>query len=161
MSRRIFRAALLTVLALCAVIASAEAGAKSAVGTWKLDTAKSSFGNMPTPKFEQLVVTTDDPDALKWSLTGSTSDGKTYSSSFDGPIDGTYHSIVSSEGENSVAYTRTPSRGVKWSIKDKSGNVFETGSSHLSADGNTLTFRGTAQTSKSKTDFVSVFTKTQ
>jgi hypothetical protein len=148
-------------LMLCAVPVFAKSSGKSAVGTWKLDTNKSSYNNVPAPKFEQLVVATDEPKALKWALSGATADGKTYNSSYDGPIDSQYHPVVSSEGQETVAYTRTPDGGVKWTVKDKSGEVIETGISQLSADGNTLTLKGILNGPNGKGNFVSVFTKAQ
>jgi hypothetical protein len=146
-------------LTMLSIVTSAATG-KSAVGTWKLDAAKSSFGSMSAPKFEQLVVATDSSSSLKWTMNGASSDGKTYTSSFDGPTDGKEHSFMSSQGGSTIAYTRIPG-GVKWTVKDTNGAVIETGSSHLSADGDTLTLRGTTQGPSGKSDFVSVFTKVQ
>ena len=63
----------------CCVIWATNALAvsgKSAVGTWKLDVKKSSYQSMPAPKFEQLVISTDQPDATKWNLKGISADGK-------------------------------------------------------------------------------------
>ncbi len=139
---------------------ASEAGSnQSAVGTWKLDVQKSSYGNMPSPKFEQLVVITDEPNSLKWRLTGAEAGGKTFSSSYDGPIDGKDHPMMSSEGGGTLTYTRTPSGGVHWVTKDKTGAVIETGNGALSADGRTLTLKGTVKGPKGESNFVSVFDK--
>src|SRR5580698_6825219 len=113
-------------------VAKDAGSAKSAVGLWKLDTQKSFYGNMPAPKFEQLTVTTDKPDTLKWNLKGITADGKTYISSYDGPIDGKDHPMMSNEAGGSIAYTRTPGGGVQWTTKDKTGAVIETATGMLS-----------------------------
>jgi hypothetical protein len=149
-------------LTMTALTASAweEGSAKSSVGTWKLNVSKSSFGNMPAPKFEQLVVTSDTPESLKWNLKGVGADGKSYISSYDGPTDGKAHHMMSSEGSSTVAYTRTAS-GMSWVVKDKNGSVIETGSGQLSADGNTLTLTGAVQGPKAKSAFVSVFSRAQ
>jgi hypothetical protein len=149
-----------SMLTMLSIMASAATG-KSAIGTWKLDAAKSSFGSMSAPKFEQLVVATDSSSSLKWTMNGASSDGKTYTSSFDGPTDGKEHSFMSSQGGSKIAYTRIAGGGVKWTVKGKNGAVIETGSSHLSADGDTLTLKGTTQGPSGKSDFVSVFTKVQ
>jgi len=161
MGRKMFRTLMvaLCLLALAAVNASA-ATSRSAVGTWKLDVSKSSYGNMPAPKFEKLVVTTDKPGAVKWILTGASADGKTYVSMYDGPIDGNDRPFGDSTAGNNIAYTRTAS-GLEWVVKNKSGAVIETGSSQLSADGNTLTLKGTTQGSDGKANFVSVFERVQ
>ena len=110
MGRKMFRTLMvaLCLLALAAVNASA-ATSRSAVGTWKLDVSKSSYGNMPAPKFEKLVVTTDKPGAVKWILTGASADGKTYVSMYDGPIDGNDRPFGDSTAGNNIAYTRTAS----------------------------------------------------
>lgn len=149
----------LCLLALAAVNASA-ATSRSAVGTWKLDVSKSSYGNMPAPKFEKLVVTTDKPDAVKWLLTGASADGKTYVSMYDGPVDSKDRPYGNSQIGNSITYTRSSS-GLDWVVKNKSGAVIETGSSQLSADGNALTLKGTAQGVSGKGSFVSVFERVQ
>lgn len=161
MSRKILTAMVIASLLTLCVAAVAATSGNSAVGTWKLDTSKSSYGTLPTPKFEQLVVTTDAADALAWKLTGAMADGKTFTVSFDGPIDGQYHPIVGSQDDHEIAYTRIPDGGIKWTVRTKSGYVFETGSSHLSADGSTLTRTGTVQGREGKSEFVSVFTRAQ
>ncbi len=151
-------------MALCLMFLTAiEGGAvsgRSTVGTWKLDISKSSYGNMPAPKFEQLVVTTDRPDAVKWNLAGISADGKSYLAFYDGPIDGKYHPMTSSESGNTVAYRRTAT-GVQWVTKDKNGAVTSAGSNQLSPDGNTLTVKGTVQGPRGTENFVSVFERVQ
>jgi hypothetical protein len=161
MGRKMFRTLMigLCLLALASVYASA-ATSRSAVGTWKLDVSKSSYGKMPAPKFEKLVVTTDKPDAVKWILTGASADGKTYISMYDGPVDGKDRPFGNSGVGNNIAYTRIAS-GVGWIVKSKSGAVIETGSSQLSADGNMLTLTGTTQGADGKANFVSVFQRVQ
>jgi len=150
----------LSFLAFWLIIASLTtyAANRSAVGTWKLDTSKSSYGTLPVPKYEQLIITTDTSETLAWKLTGAMADGKTFTASFNGPVDGQYHPIVGSKDDHEIAYTRIPG-GMKWSVRTKSGFVFETGTSHLSADDNTLTRSGTVQTREGRSEFVSVYTK--
>lgn len=143
-----------------ATVALAVSG-KTAVGTWKLDLKKSSYQNMPAPKFEQLVILTDDQNSTKWSLKGIGADGKSYISSYDGPIDGKDHPMMSSESGSAVAYTRVASGGLQWTVKDKSGAVIETGSGELSPDGNTLTLKGTTRGPSGRSEFTSVFLRSQ
>jgi hypothetical protein len=150
----------LCLLTLAVVDASAASG-RSAVGTWKLNVAQSSYGKTPAPKVELLVVAVDKPDALQWKLTGASADGKTYFSSYDGAVDSKFHPMVSSEAGGTVAYTRTPDGGVKWIVKDKNGNVIETGASQLSPNGDTLTLKGAVQGPNGKENFVSVFQRAQ
>jgi hypothetical protein len=152
----------LLVLVLTAVNAAGrvEVSAKSSVGTWKLDISKSSYQNMAAPKFEQLVVTVDTPQSLKWSLKGVEADGKSYFSSYDGPTDGKDHRLISNEAASAIAYTRT-ANSLNWVIKDKSGAVIETAGGQLSPDGNTLILKGITEGPKGKSSFVSVFTRAQ
>lgn len=153
---------LLTFISLSAFARVADDG-KSAVGTWRLDLGRSSFGSMPAPKFEQLVVNTDDADHLKWNVKGILPDGKSYIESYDGPIDGKEHEIraLVANGSATAAYTRMPSGGVQWVIKDAKGSVVETGTGQLSPDGKTLTLRGTMTGSQGTTNFVAVYNRAQ
>jgi len=56
---------------------------------------------------EMLTVSTDTETALKWSLTDAAADGKSYHQSFDGAIDGKYHTMTGAAGWRA----RSPSRG--------------------------------------------------
>ncbi len=147
-------------LILCAVAAFAESPGRSAVGTWRLDLSKSSYGKAPAPKFEQMTIATDAPTALKWTISGATADGKAFTVGYDGPIDGQFHPVMSNDG-TTVAYQREPDGHLSWTVKDKDGNVIETATGHLSPDGNTLTLTGTRSSQRGSTEFVSVFTRAQ
>ncbi len=137
-----------------------EGSAKSAVGTWTLDPARSSMGNMPLPKFEQLVITTDEPNTLKWNVKLVSADGKSTIESYDGPIDGKDHPMMTSNGGNTIAYNRTPT-GVQWVIKDRTGATLEVASGQVSPDGKTLTIKGEAHLPKGTVNFVSVYNRVQ
>jgi hypothetical protein len=158
---RFIAAVVLLALIAANAFAGDESAAKSAVGTWKLDSAKSSFGNIPTPKFEQMVVTKDDPTAIQWTVTGATPDGKSYTESYDGPVDGKDHivNILVGNGPATIAYTRTASGGLQWSVKDTKGSVVETGMGELSPDGKTLKLKGTMVGPKGKENFVAVYSR--
>jgi hypothetical protein len=150
---------LLMLIALNA-FARTESAGKSAVGTWKLDLSRSTFSNTTAPKFEQLVVNTDDADHLKWNLKGVMPDGKSYIESYDGPIDGKDHKIVSINGSFTAAYTRS-STGVQWVTKDANGNVVETGAGQVSPDGKTLVLKGTMTSPNGKVTFTAVYNRAQ
>lgn len=150
---------LLTLIPLIAFAGTTTAG-KSAVGTWRLDLAKSAFSNTTAPKFEQLVVNTDDADQLKWNIKGIMPDGRSYIESYEGPIDGKDHKIMAINGGVTAAYTRNAS-GVQWVTKDGSGTVVESGSAQLSADGNMLVLKGTMTGPKGKANFVAVYHRAQ
>jgi hypothetical protein len=140
------------------MIWAAERTSQSAVGTWQLDVTKSSNGKMPAPTFEQLVITSDDGDTYKWTLVGTEGHGVAFTKSYDGPIDGNEHPITSSESSSLITYTRTPSGGLRWVVKDKDGATIETASRWLSPDGKIMTIKGTANFSGGAA-FISVFDK--
>ena len=161
MSRRSY-GVLITGLCLLtlAVIAANAATSRSAQGSWKLDVTKSSYREMAAPRAEKLVVMVDEPDAIKWTLTGASADGKTYFSNYAGPVDGKARPYGNSQIGNTITYTRSGG-ALAWTVKDKSGAVLETGTGQLSADGNTLTLKGTAQQAGGKANYVSVFDRVQ
>jgi len=161
MSRKVLLPTLVASLLLSLGAVAAFARATNALGSWNLDLKKSSYGSVPAPKSEEMTITTDTRDALAWSLKGMTADGKSYTESYDGPIDGQYHPLASDEGGMTVAYTRAPKGNVTWTIKDKTGTVFETGSAMVSANGKTLKLKGTMQGPNGKSNFVSVYKKAQ
>jgi len=164
MSRRSRRNYGILITGLClltlAVIVADAATSRTAQGSWKLDVAKSSYEKMQAPRYEKLVVMNDKPDAIKWLLTGASADGKTYVSSYDGPVDGKARPFGNSEIGNTIAYKRSAG-ALEWTVKDKSGAVLETGASQLSADGNTLTLKGTTQQPSGKANYLSVFDRIQ
>lgn len=147
---------------LCAIsMWAAPASGNSATGRWKLEVSKSSYGSMPSPKMEVMAVTRDEATSLAWKLTGASTDGKSYVMSYNGPIDGKYHAMDSTEmGGSTVAYRRMGSN-VSWTMKNKEGQVVETGRSEISPDGNTLTLKGMVEGPKGKENFVSVFQRVQ
>jgi len=149
-----------SLLLLCAAAMLAERPGNSAVGNWKLDVSKSSYGNAPAPKFEKLNIFTDSPTAVKWMMTGVSADGKTFTVRYDGPVDGQFHPLVSNDG-GTVAYKRAANGRLNWTVKDKGGNIIETAYRQLSPDGNTLTLKGTLNSPQGPTDFESVFTRMQ
>ncbi len=161
MNERILRVTLfLSLLLLCALTVLAESPGKSAVGNWRLDLSQSSYGKAPAPKFEKLNIITDAPTATKWMITGATADGKTFTVSYDGPIDGRFHPLISNDGAT-VAYQRVARGPLSWTVKDKDGNVIETAVGRLSPDGETLTLTGTRTSQRGSADFVAVYSRIQ
>ncbi len=154
------RSIAVVVVAFIVLLNVAAAAEKSAVGTWKLDLKKSSFGTLSVPKFEQLVITTDAPNELKWNIKGVGPDGKSYMTSYTGPIDGKDHPMMNSQGGGTVAYTRM-AEGMTWVVKSKEGAVIETAASQLSPDGKTLTIDGVSETPKGKVKFIAVYDRAQ
>ncbi len=103
---------------------------------------------------------TDEPAAIKWLLTGAAADGKSYVLTYDGPVDGKARPYGNSQIGNTITYTRSGG-ALAWTVKDKSGAVVEIGTGQVSADGNTLTLKGTTQQASGKANYVSVFDRVQ
>lgn len=104
---RWFGLSLLSIAFLGAIVVAQEANSGSnAKGVWKLDTAKSDFGQAPKPKSMRLVVTEDTPTALKWHITGTAADGTAIHESFSGAVDGKSYPLPGDPTASSVAYTR-------------------------------------------------------
>jgi hypothetical protein len=152
--------ACLLVLTSISLFARVEVTGQSAVGMWRLDVGRSSYQNMPAPKFEQLVITTDEPKSTKWNIKQITPDGKSNILSYDGPVDSKFHPMMSSEAGATVAYTRTAS-GMQWTVKDKNGAVVETATGKVAPDGKTLTIKGTSQGPNGKGEFTAVYSRVQ
>lgn len=140
------------------IASAAERSLQSSVGSWKLDVAKSNYGNAAAPKSELLVVAAENADSIKWNIMGAMVDGKTYFSSYAGPIDGQAHPMKGSAEGTMIAYTRTAA-GLRWVVKDKNGAVVETASGAISPNDKTLTIKGTTTNNGQETPFVSVFYK--
>lgn len=101
-----FGLTLLSIAFLGAFGVAQETNSNSAKGVWKLDTAKSDFGQAPMPKTMRLVVTEDTPTALKWHITGTAADGTMMHESFSGAVDGKSYPLKGDPNTSGVAYTR-------------------------------------------------------
>ena len=58
----------------------------SMVGTWKLDSAKSSLGSGPAPKAITLTILKDTPELTSWRIHIVEAKGQSMSFSWDGPL---------------------------------------------------------------------------
>ena len=116
------------------------------VGTWKLNVAKSDFGKTPAshiPKSETLVIIAgNSDDDRKFTLQGVGADGKPYQMSFDGAADDKPHPTTGDPDGGSFAFLKSGG----WEVRDKSGNVVETGTSSVSDDGKTFTNKAVHKT---------------
>jgi hypothetical protein len=80
---------------------------KSLVGTWKLNLAKSVWGNIPAPREDTLLVTQDDGVGLKWTASGVSANGERFSFSFEGATDGKDYPMKSpNNNEAVIGFTR-------------------------------------------------------
>jgi hypothetical protein len=89
------RNAFVAAFAVCALFATgALAQSKTAVGTWKMDTAQSDFGSELAPKSVTVTVLKDTPEMLSWRVYMIDDKGKSMSYSWKGPKDGSMHPVM-------------------------------------------------------------------
>lgn len=102
-----------------------KAARNTLVGTWKLNLAKSSWGKIPAPKEDTLVVTEDDAKGLKWTASSVSADGESFSYSFEGAADGREYPMKSPNNEAVMGLTRAYSRigATLQAVDKKNGSV--------------------------------------
>lgn len=120
-----------------------KAARNTLVGTWKLNLAKSSWGKIPAPKEDTLVVTQDDAKGLKWTASGVSADGESFSYSFEGAADGRDYPMKSPNNEAVIGFTRAYSRigATLQAVDKKNGSVIQTSTTTVSNDGQTMTIK--------------------
>lgn len=122
-------------LTLVCLAAPLFAQGPSAVGTWKLNLKKSTFGKMPAPKSETLTITQDDDKGIKWHTKRVGADGKVISESFAGAYDGKAQPVKGSDQLATAAFSKAADGiHIAWKMKDGT-----TMNSVSTMDGNTLT----------------------
>jgi hypothetical protein len=107
------------------------------LGTWKLDLAKSQFGNGPTPKsITRTYTTAGDSFALK--LTGTGSDGKPLLQESTFKFDGRAYPYTGRAEFDSVSIRHIDLQHYETTQK-KAGKVVSVSAITISADGKMLT----------------------
>lgn len=138
MMRRIL---LIAAVLIFAVSGHSFAATHSAVGTWKLNLAKSDNGGMPNPKSLTLHVTKDSSSAIAWRVREVDDTGAVKHLSYRGAPDGQMKAVKGGDGEQwSDMRTGDDTFVVKESMPDGS---FITLNYQLSTDGETMTGTGT------------------
>jgi len=133
-------AAALTIVSFNAALAQTNASNASAVGTWKLDAAKSDLGPQEPPKSVTLTILKDTPQAESWRVELVMEDGNQVSYSWTGPQDGSLQPLKGSDGQvlGHAGQKRDKDGALLRHGTDSSGASFETRAT-LSPDGNTIT----------------------
>jgi hypothetical protein len=122
------------------------AQSNSAVGTWKLNVAKSKWVNVQPPKSETRTIEAQG-NAAKYTFEGIAADGSHFAWSFTTNYDGTASAISGVGGPNGAdtdALTRADANTTK-AVSKKGGKVVQTTTAVVSKDGmvTTLTPKGT------------------
>ena len=135
-----------TVIALSLVTSGLlMAQSNSALGTWKLNLAKSKFVNVQAPKSETRTIEAQGNGA-KYSFDGVAADGSHFAWSFTTNYDGKESAISgvgAPNGGDTEALTRVDANTTKATTK-KGGKVVQTTTAVVSSDGKvtTLTSKG-------------------
>ena len=135
---------------------SAAFAADSVVGTWKLNTAKSTFSPGPAPK-SQTRTYAETPQGMTMTMKTTAADGTESTSTVTFKEDGKPYPISGNPDFDSVSVKRVDTSTVH-STQMKAGATVGTAARSVSKDGKTLTFtvKGTHATG-GKYDDVSVY----
>src|SRR5271166_3408653 len=125
----------------------AQAQVDPFVGTWKLDTTKST----PARKSETRIVESS-PTGMKVSVDRTNADGSSQQYNYTTNFDGKPHPIIgiAPYGADSVAVTLGASNTLSFKLT-KGGKVVGSGTSIVSADGKTLTLTSKGIAASGKT----------
>ena len=137
--------AVITILLLANLAAASDqkSARQSLVGTWKLNITKSSWGKIPQPKESTLVVLQDDAMGLKWTGSGVSAEGDSFSFSFEGAVDGKDYPITSPNKEAMRGFTRAYSNldSALHAVDKRDGSVIQTSTTTVSNDRQTMTIK--------------------
>jgi hypothetical protein len=117
---------------------SVALAADPAIGTWKLNLAKSTFSPGPAPK-AQTRSYAESPQGITLTLKTTAVDGKESTVTLTYKDDGKPYPESGSPDIDAVSVTRLNARTIH-SIQTKAGVTVGTGVRTLSTDGKTLTF---------------------
>jgi len=143
MSRR--KSLIFLALLIPAALIAQPASKNMAVGTWKLNTAKSKFDPGPAPTSATVIIGEDN----KIQYSDETADGKSTSWSVLPTADGTPAPIVGMGENSTLVEKRIDGRHVEGTWKMGSGTLI--GKRAISKDGKTMTYRLTGTDADGKT----------
>ncbi len=108
-----------------------------AIGTWKLNLAKSTYSPGPGPK-SQIRTYAETPQGVQLTLRTTAADGKETTATLTFSYDGKPYAVTGNPDFDTVAVTR--SDGTTHSTQTRAGATVGTGVRTVSKDGKTLTF---------------------
>src|SRR6202790_4109052 len=120
-------------------IASTAFAADPAIGTWKLNVAKSTFSPGPAPK-SQTRTYAETPQGITLTIKTTAADGKESTATLTFKDDGKPYPVTGNPDFDMVAVTRVDANTVH-STQTKGGAPVGTGERTVSKDGKTLTFK--------------------
>jgi hypothetical protein len=158
MHARMRQASLFTAVALTFAVALGGTVFAQAVGTWKLNLAKSKYQQGQAPKSATLVYEAAGA-GIKVTVDQVPADGPAIHYAYTANYDGKDVPVVGSPNGDTAARTRVNATTTKL-VNKKGGNILSTLTLVVSADGKTLTITTTGQDAKGqKIDGVAVYDK--
>ena len=158
MHARMRRASLFTAVAITLAMALEGTAFAQAVGTWKLNLAKSKYEQGQAPKSATLVYEAAGA-GIKVTVDQVPADGPAIHYAYTANYDGKDVPVVGSPNGDTAARTRVNATTTKL-VNKKGGNILSTLTLVVSADGKTLTITTTGQDAKGqKIDSVAVYDK--
>jgi hypothetical protein len=136
MNKLLVRLTLASIAAFGFAVAMAG-GADPVVGTWHLDTSKSSFASGPTLKSQTRIYSQSGP-SISLAMTTVTADGKEGTTRTTYQLDGKDYPVMGSADYDSLVAKQVDSNTAEFVLK-KDGKKIGTTTRTLSADGKTLT----------------------
>ena len=125
--------------AILAIGTGAAFAADTAVGTWKLNVAKSTFSPGPAPK-SQTRTYAETPQGITLTIKTTAADGKESTATLTFKDDGKPYPVTGNSDFDMVSVTRVDANTVH-STQTKGGAPVGTGERTVSKDGKTLTFK--------------------
>ena len=158
MHARMRRASLFTAVAITLAIALGGTALAQAVGTWKLNLAKSKYQPGQAPKSITLVYEAAGA-GMKVTVDSVPADGPAIHYAVTANYDGKDVPVVGNPNADMVARTRVNATTTKL-VNKKDGKILSTATLVVSADGKTLTITTTGKDAKGQTiDSVAVYDK--
>jgi hypothetical protein len=127
---------MLFALAICLVTATISLAQEQAMGTWKLNEAKSKLA--PGNPKNTTVVYEAAGDTVKVTVDGTNSDGSAAHNEWTGKFDGTDYPVTGDPTSDTRSYKKVNAHTLDMTIK-KGGKATVTGQIVVSADGKTRT----------------------
>jgi hypothetical protein len=118
-------------------IAAAADAQDPLVGTWVLNTAKSTCDPPPAPKSHVFIIASAPGGALHNTVDLVEGDGTKTHMEFTTARDGKYVPVTGSDYADSASLTQVNPKSFKYSLK-KAGKALESGTFTLSHDGKTI-----------------------
>lgn len=158
MHARMRRASLFTAVAITLAMALGGTAFAQAVGTWKLNLAKSKYQQGQAPKSVTLVYEAAG-EGIKVTVDQVPADGPAIRYTVTTNYDGKDVPVVGNPNADTVARTRVNATTTKL-VNKKGGTILSTATLVVSADGKTLTITATGKDAKGQTiDSVAVYDK--